>query len=385
MQDYLFEQMLVGISEFFEKQRQYPYPNILRHSMNILAYQLNTKYPKTVSGLIRLLETKTVGEWCSPEHLPNDFDSSAYLVENNRLSDIALEYLESFENEDRLVDLSHPIDLKIILDNIRFRKLRERLQEAVLKYPSQAQQEYVRLRKFIIRHPYTTLGEIEAEFEFCKFIQVQDVADLYVTAYDIDTLLKYPDENGNIHYWSCDRCGVLRVYQGSLKTIKPSICGKRCVKPKNISIHRDVLVLREGIQLRTLIPGIPELELFDWLYDIFLEYQDLSLMDEPELWPYIDAYDIRIPFKDEIWAVDFKDYTDPYRLGSAMTGFPSRGNLRWDRGFYVYSATWEQKRVDYYDIANRVSESQRGRTELRNDDSFKDLVTAKLQTLSRKK
>jgi hypothetical protein len=65
-----------------------------------------------------------------------------------------------------------------------------------------------------------------------------------------------------------------------------------------------------------------------------------------ELWPNVDAYDLRLTFPDrQVWAVDVKDWASPYRLAEQVS--PFRTNPPWDHAFFVFPDRHKRVKRNY--------------------------------------
>src|SRR5204863_4264709 len=68
-----------------------------------------------------------------------------------------------------------------------------------------------------------------------------------------------------------------------------------------------------------------------------------------ELWPAIDAYDVRVTFPTGyVWALDLKDWENPYLLANYIDcrgPFPEAP--RWDLAFYVFPDHRSRMRARY--------------------------------------
>jgi hypothetical protein len=92
--------------------------------------------------------------------------------------------------------------------------------------------------------------------------------------------------------------------------------------------------LKEGIHLRTFLPGQLERALFTFAERLRDTYPDHLL--EVERYPGLDTYDLRLTFRDdEAWAVDAKDQSYPRRLAAQIQPLYSEGNLFHTHAFYV--------------------------------------------------
>jgi hypothetical protein len=54
----IFDYLVMGVQEYLERGKKYPYPDLLRHSMNALSLEAKKSlpFPKTMFGFLQLLE-----------------------------------------------------------------------------------------------------------------------------------------------------------------------------------------------------------------------------------------------------------------------------------------------------------------------------------------
>lgn len=382
MQSDVFPIFVIGLAKFLDNGQTYPLPDELSYSLNSLSGAMLSNYPRTLRGLLELASRPLQSWW--PSELPADFDPEGELVYDGDLAMGAQEYLDQFTSETNLPRGASLATLATAIDNRIFHMLLERLQQAALVDPVNAQSEYVMLRRFIIEHPWTTTLNLLDTFGSMRIIRPEDVGALYEEANPNNTMLFFTDDQGKSGYWSCDHCGPLRVRFGKLQSIKPSVCGVHCPRPQGwhvIEPNRRTRVLKKGIHLRTHIPGIHELALYRFLLSIREAHP--KLLPEVQLWPGIDRYDLQICFCDSVWAIDVKDYKDPYQLGRNLSRPYGEGNLRWDKGFYVYPSYREKQRHNYGQIARREARALSENIQIISDEQFKARVAQKIEALAR--
>src|SRR5712691_2203011 len=137
----------------------------------------------------------------------------------------------------------------------------------------------------------------------------------------------------------------------ALGSIKPSACTGRCPGPQgwqDLDPLSNTLVLKRGLHLRTHIPGITEIQLYRWLLQDVQSTQ--PMLQQVVLWPGVDRYDLLLRFQDGTWAVDVKDYKDPFALGKHIAQDNrhfAENELIWNYWFYVYPSYREISRSDY--------------------------------------
>ena len=69
------------------------------------------------------------------------------------------------------------------------------------------------------------------------------------------------------------------------------------------------------------------------------------------LYPGLDRYDLQLSFSDGvIWAIDVKDYRNPYKLALKLSPLYSEGRLKYAEGFYVVSDSRVKPYTDYMQI-----------------------------------
>lgn len=92
-----FNSLLIGVKEYLEQGKKYPYPDLLMVSMNDLSLEFlktSRDFPKTMQGFLKLLE-KPVKEWCPEDWIPSEYDSEFALLSQGVLSEEATRYMES--------------------------------------------------------------------------------------------------------------------------------------------------------------------------------------------------------------------------------------------------------------------------------------------------
>src|SRR5436305_4597827 len=102
------------------------------------------------------------------------------------------------------------------------------------------------------------------------------------------------------------------------------------------------------------------------------------------LLPGIYRYDLQIKFlrnsqRIEVWAVDVKDYNDPFALGRHIVQDSRQASetaLEWQRWFYVYPSYREQQRSDYRACVLRAAGQLPSSVDILSEKQFKAMVTA---------
>lgn len=373
MHEQTFAYLIFGLAKYLDSNATYPLPDELRFALNQLAYAQRANYPRTFNGVLQMLTHPLRDWWPSP--LPV-FDPEASLIYEGDLSITANEYLdELFWFADLPVGVSTE-GFQLALDKLSFKRMLNELRAKAVDDPETVQQEYVALRRFLILRPWPTTQEIIEELGGMQYIQLDAVGELYSFAETMQARYLYDGS-----YWNCPQCGPLIVYRSGLGSVKPNSCGAACPRYLDgwgaIRPQRQLRVLKRAHHLSILIPGIPELELFSWLED--LHSMPSSNLVGVELWPGLDAYDLRVVFNDgEAWAVDVKDYTDPTRLEAVLTRPPENEAIAWSRAFYVFPTHRLEQRNRYRETVARLQRKLPREIDLMDKVSFQHVVMNRL-------
>ena len=339
--DYVFSMLVIGLFYYSQDENVYPHPTELQFANNILAAKMPTKYPKTFSGLLNLFQLPLENWW--PFQIPPYFEPDDSLFDSSELSIAAYEYLEQLQEREQIPEQLSGTRLQQSFDNRNFTQLIDLLE--VEPDSEISQFEYVTLRKFLIEYPVTTLMKIYQVFADFRHITPERVHKLYIEAGELKNQMTYDSK-----LWVCTHCGPLYLKQWERASIKRTSCGLHCPRHDDNGWQshpfRGRLVIREGIQLRTQIPGVPEIRLFNALVELHRKNSE-QIPIEPELWPEMDSYDLKLVFSDEVWAIDVKDHTKPERLAKKLHPIARDGDLRWDKAFYIYPDFRDQQRKDY--------------------------------------
>lgn len=373
----LFDYLVIGSQEYLNRDKKYPYPDLLRQGMNALSLEMRSSisFPRTIHGFFLLLE-KPVKDWCPNSFIPEEFERDFGLMDEGSLSEEANDYLnEILLTEGGIPEYASSIVKQLAIDNQKFTRILAKLRDIYNDIDSeQAQEEYLLLRPFLIENQYTTTSEIRSVFRRTKYISSLEVGELYEECQD------------NQIYWCCDRCGVLTEKYGRLKGIKPSLCGNH---DRNHSFVRKIkwetglLRIKDGIHQRVCFPGIPELNLYSVLETLKEKYP--KCLQQVTLYPGLDRYDLQLHFSDRtVWAIDFKDVRDPYKLAQNLKPLYKEGSLHYDESFYVISDRCIQVSIDYLGIARQAAKNLPGDTHLISDNTFRLKVNNKIAELHKK-
>jgi hypothetical protein len=371
----IFLFLAVGLARFLEDGKRYPYPPEFQKALHHLSFSLGEKYPKTITELLHLFSSKPLEDWWIGE-LPDGIDPRFELCFDDRLDEAITDYLI----DQHIKGGSTLQDLQIILDNQRIQNILLKLRDIYLSDPKGASQEYKAIREYLILHPWTNSIELRQELRpHLHYFDPKQISDLfYLEAHTLPYLLHRPSSAQTASYWNCRICGPLYLKDNSLGSIKPSACLKRCPGPQGwqpIDPQRYPLVLREGIHLRTHIPGITEIQLYQWFTQHLAPQH--SSFQEIHLWPAVDRCDLFLIIRNHLLAIDVKDYRNPYALAKVIKrdqrdqipGLPD-----WKTWLYVYPAYRELQDPDYHHHLLQACMPLPGNVTIMNDNQFKSYI-----------
>jgi transcriptional regulator with XRE-family HTH domain len=148
------------------------------------------------------------------------------------------------------------------------------------------------------------------------------------------------------HFRCCPQCGSLLIRSAkNLWVCQEESCDfsptsdDRALRKMHIS--ESVYFLKRPLRRYIAFPGKSEVQLRDQLEKI-----KAKKPIKVELWPLLDVYDLRLTFPDgEVWAIDVKDWANPYRLAHAVR--PFRTDPPWNRALFVFPDHHRKRRPNY--------------------------------------
>lgn len=188
------------------------------------------------------------------------------------------------------------------------------------------QSAYVAFRRTLIEQPVLTSLELQQKLVDEKLVRLADgIRDAYHTAPAECIIPAKPPVCLECHW-----CGnlLVRLRDGTLRCSEETCNDLHAARQKrSLPEHEGVHWLRRDLRMFIAGPGRSEIRLAQKLSRLGLQV---------ELWPGIDAYDLRVVFPSgEPWAVDVKDQRSPALLARRLTHriplLPA-----WERGFYVF-------------------------------------------------
>lgn len=278
--------------------------------------------PQSVPELLKLCE-RPFKEWRLPQ-LPEDIHPQDTLLRHHLPSF----FCEDYARADR--------DIEAALTEERF------MQRVFLECAELPTEVYTTLRTLLVTKPVLT------EREFVSYYTrppLKQVAEVVKEAYD--EAPGYLLHKG--YYRCCPECGNLLLHSpGKEWLCRDESCEVERVREDKIvrvlrsSEDEKVYELKRALRRYVAAPGRVELKLKERLLQAGTKTRGFTV----ELYPNMDAYDLRIRFPDrEVWAVDVKDWASPYRL--AETVKPFRTFPSWDRAFFVFPDRYKTTRRNY--------------------------------------
>ncbi len=190
---------------------------------------------------------------------------------------------------------------------------------------------YTAFRNMLIRRPVLTTLELQQSKQDST---LRPVRDLLAKAYTPAPLSAAYDGV----YRCCARCGnlLLRTEGNRFECENERCSGSSSEINRTVDVESGVWWLANSLRRYVARPGLAEIELRDQLEDL-----EVSV----EMWPNYDAYDLRIKVNDAVWAVDVKDWSNPFKLAQSVGSI--HRTPHWDKAFYVFPDNRKDKRSDY--------------------------------------
>jgi hypothetical protein len=338
----IFPELILGLALLTQEQKDWmqKYPPVLLRAMAAISLEMGAKFPKTVTAFLGLCQ-QPLKNWY-PYKLRN-FTINYALLDNKQLTEQASDYLYEMPSEMSQQIQTTGFIPTSVLDNWEMVRFIEQVRG--MDDSGEAQRQYTIIRSFLIEHSWITkknLMELKRQG-----ISEEGINWLKTTFYHQED-----NEQKVIH---CDYCGILRLENNHLVGIKPTYCsdhqwGLPHVHSTTVSSYSR---LKMGIHLRTFIPGQAELALFNEAEALQHEYPE-HLIDVVR-YPALDTYDLQLVFRDEVWAVDVKDYADPLDLKRKITPIRKANNRDHAKAFYVVPDRRLRFIPDYLDQVRRYT------------------------------
>jgi hypothetical protein len=382
-----FHLILLGAANWVaERQNQsYVPPDITAWALHRLhARQIQREETPTVSHQQTMLYlTQSLNDLFDTSELPSELPMESILdnFPNETVFDLA-DGVSDYLASTKLDQISNIASFINEDENAAAKSVKDRLKKQYeqvglsVERRSAIEDEYVKWRSF-----FTVINNIitpDSENSFMLDSFWQNMRDeYYEPTSPLHSRIVEIDSNGNQFYLLSQHCGLLyRNRSGRFEPITYSkFEGIDKVTKRPVTDHD--FILKQTHQRRILIPGIPEM----WLYEQLKQHPSVKSV---HLYPGIDRYDLRVEFKTGlIDAIDIKDHSQPYSLQKILSyknALPhiddyEREQLRFDRFFFLIP----QFRVSGKGFPNRLHDLQQ--LAKRHNDLFIQTIETYLQEL----
>lgn len=281
---------LVKLYEFGSKKNNFSeLPRELVRGINILA----AKYSIIIDSRTKMVElfSKQISSWFKIDALYGD----EQLIINGLPSDFCYELVED------ICDIEGELDQKKILQ----------VRSGFVKYGTES--DYAKFRMFLIRNPIVKREEVDNFINSNSNYDV-NLKKIYSMVYDFYEEIPnhYIKEN---KIKCCGYCGwtLLNKKDKTLCVTNYCSANRGLEKFKEIEYSKSLIRLKRGVARYIALPGIPELK-------IKAKIEKLKL--PVKLYPNFDEYDLEVDIKGERFALDIKDYGNPYALINKVNEFP---------------------------------------------------------------
>jgi hypothetical protein len=319
----ILERICAGLIRVSQRQGQlYPYPQDLQlgYDSIVLAFMMAGK-PEQAPPSVPTFYT----DWCERPlqqwglEINAELDSDESLLFLREPTEIAIELAEAFGGSELSQQQSK-------IAAILFQKCQAHERGAEL---------YTQFRRFIIEHPVLSNREfVDAKGLFGLGVGLADLLDqCYEPA---PSCYAFQD-----NFYACPYCRALTSVDRGEVIANPNC--NRCPPGRRLKrkmkLPNDCLKLTRGLERFWFYPGRAEIRLLEKLLKLGLEV---------ELYPECDRYDLRVIFPDrEVWAIDLKDYSNPYLLVKQLGEEPIPADPAWDVGYIVIPVERKKERPAY--------------------------------------
>jgi len=360
------DELILSLAAWYQDTSS-AYPPGLVRAMNSLALAMGAGFPRTFTAFLQLCRTP-LGEWY-PFPLEANMKRWA-LLQGAHLSESALDLMFQLPKEVIEQAARRGFVPQSVLDNQRFALFIDEMRN--LADRAEAQHLYDTIRSFLISHSWITRDELRALR--ASGIDAERIEWVKEALYE-------PDDGDDIYV--CERCGILRRHNGRLVGVKPIFCDDHYLDASHIQhlVTGTRTRLKIGIHQRTFIPGQAEKVLFEAAEALHDEFRDH--LTRVERYPGLDSYDLRLVFRDEVWAVDVKDLSNADDLAQAIQPLNDSGDLHHDHAFYVVPDRRLSFAPDYLEEANRCRRGQHPEIVLLTQSTFIQKMRTKCADLVR--
>lgn len=172
--------------------------------------------------------------------------------------------------------------------------------------------DYKNFRVFLIKNPIAARKKID-DFILNNSKYDSKVKKIYARIYEFyEDIPEHYINNNTIEV--CNYCGWTVLNKFADKHCISDYCkANRGLEKSKITPYSEELQrVKKGVMRYISLPGIPEVEIKEKIENLGLEVI---------LYPNFDKYDLEVIFSDCKWALDVKDYGNPYNLVNKVTEF----------------------------------------------------------------
>ncbi|WP_310422946.1 hypothetical protein [Chamaesiphon sp. VAR_48_metabat_135_sub] len=317
------ERISAGLIQVSQHQgRLYPYPRNLQlgYDSIVLAFMMAGKpedAPKSLPAFYGEWCEQPLGEWGL--EIDPELDGEEALLFFGEPTEIAIELAEAFGG-------SQPSQEQSKIAAVLLQRCQAHERGAAI---------YTQFRRFIIEHPVLSNQElVDAKGWFGLGVGLADLLDECYEA--APSCYRFED-----NFYACPYCRALTAVAHEDVIANPNC--NRCPSGRRLKrkmkLPNDCLKLKRGLERFWFYPGRAEIRLYEKLVQLGLEV---------ELYPQRDSYDLRVIFPDqEVWAIDLKDYSNPYLLVKRLGDEPIPAEPAWDVGYIVVPVERKKDRPAY--------------------------------------
>ena len=175
------------------------------------------------------------------------------------------------------------------------------------------EKDYEKFRSYLIKNPISTREKLD-EFILKNAKYKSKLKKIYARIYEFyEDIPEHYIINNNIEV--CNYCGWTIINKNKDKHCISDYCKANLgIEKSKVKPHSENMIrVKRGVMRYTALPGIPEIDLKNKIEKLGLEVK---------LYPNFDEYDLEVIFNDCSWAIDVKDYGNPYNLVRKVTEFP---------------------------------------------------------------
>lgn len=314
------------------KLLDYPYPEDLQKGYDKLTYHYlenGFQPPLSVMELLNWCKHKPLSQWqLNLSEIPDFdyYDEDSILWEDNEPSFLCQDFIEYKTPED-----DGELQKKIIIDEVMNLAKKEGKPDL-----------YVAFRQLLIEKP------ILCQVDLIKFNNQYPIfRDAIASSYQpIDSVWTIDG-----HLYQCENCDSLIKLNSHGQTVCNNYRCRKENRLKKKQLKKDFstyYIVAEDIFKYITLPGKAELNLYN---KIKKNYPNLDV----QLWVEYDAHDLYLTFPDgEIWAVDVKDWFNPFLLARKLNESDFSSYPSYNRGFYVFPDKHKTRDSNYLAIVKHT-------------------------------